>query len=68
MFELTNENDLEKKLRKRNNFEKKTTLKKIPTLYKKLGHNQDLNPEHHTHVWQRLKTLCYLMADPMFAD
>ena len=34
-------------------------------VYKK-RHNRGLNPEHHTQVRQRLKTLRYLMADPMF--
>ena len=55
---LQNGKDLEK------NLEKKTTLKKIRRYIKK-GHNRDLNPEHHTHVPQCLKTLRYLMADPM---
>ena len=47
---LQTEEILKKKL------EKQTTLK----------HNGGLNPERHTYVRQRLKTLHYFMADPMF--
>ena len=55
---LQNGRNLEKKL------EKETTFKRNPTLYRK-GHNRGLNPEHHTHVRQRLKTLRYLMGNPV---
>ena len=45
------------------NLEKETVLKKSDTKQKRS--QLDLNPEHHTHVRQRLK-LHYLIADPMF--